>query len=243
MSWNRNTAAWRGATKACEGCGQSFELTKRHHVRVRFCSRRCAAVANLPKKLAKFQKLCRLCGKSYLARSGPSKWCSLACLEEARVLAKGSLVSYVERLAYRRGREGLDVDELLAMLDRQGGLCALSGLPMTWVRGRGKVPTNISLDRIKPGEPYTMGNVQLVCVTMNEMRRDQPIEAFMTWCRAVSEKSVANPAGVSAHREFEYASILVLPPPVEIAAIARAAEARRTLLVERAKSAQGWGKR
>jgi hypothetical protein len=69
-------------------------------------------------------------------------------------------------------RKGGDIDWkfLRELWESQSGLCALSGTPMTFISGEGKVPTNISVDRINNNGIYTKDNVRLVCTSVNMMK-------------------------------------------------------------------------
>jgi hypothetical protein len=79
--------------------------------------------------------------------------------------------------------------ELVELLEKQDGRCALTGRLMTFTRGTGSVDTNCSLDRILAGGPYTIDNIQLVCSAVNGFRRNLPMDVFIDWCNAVSTKA------------------------------------------------------
>lgn len=61
------------------------------------------------------------------------------------------------------------IDDLMEMFTRQGGLCAVTGLKMTWAQGK-VLPTSISLDRIDPNGGYSAVNLRLVCQSVNAFR-------------------------------------------------------------------------
>ena len=62
-------------------------------------------------------------------------------------------------------------DDLVDILKRQNGLCALSGIKMTWASGKGSPqPTSISMDRIDQSLPYHRDNIRLVCFCFNNFR-------------------------------------------------------------------------
>jgi hypothetical protein len=72
------------------------------------------------------------------------------------------------------------------MLDRQQGLCAMSGEPMTCNLQRGVVTsTNASLDKLDPDKGYILNNVQLVCRVLNSFRNNTPLDEYIEWCRKV----------------------------------------------------------
>lgn len=89
-------------------------------------------------------------------------------------------------------RNLLTVPALVEKFHTQNGLCAISGVPMTWGRGRGIVPTNVSIDRIVPGGPYSIENVQLVCRFINHAKWMFPQEELIRWCTLVAEKHRAD---------------------------------------------------
>jgi len=71
---------------------------------------------------------------------------------------------------------------------RQGGLCALSGLEMTYRESGDASLTNISIDRIENTKGYVIGNVRLLCQCVNFMRRNQPDKSFLRFAEAVVRK-------------------------------------------------------
>ena len=56
---------------------------------------------------------------------------------------------------------------------------------MTWEVLNGKVPTNLSLDRIDSSQGYTEDNVQLVCRIVNIMKNDLSVDEFVGWCKLI----------------------------------------------------------
>jgi hypothetical protein len=82
-------------------------------------------------------------------------------------------------------RSLLSPREVYALGESQGWKCALSGVPMT--ANKKKSPTNISIDRIEAGGPYTIDNIRLVCCALNSWRGDTPTAEFVRFCTLVSE--------------------------------------------------------
>jgi hypothetical protein len=72
-------------------------------------------------------------------------------------------------LARKRAEVTIDQSYLMSLYDAQEGLCALSGVRMTWATGKTS-PTSISMDRIDNQKGYVEGNVRLVCVAVNAFR-------------------------------------------------------------------------
>ena len=62
--------------------------------------------------------------------------------------------------------------QLIELWEVQKGLCAVSGIEMTWGKGdKGKaMPTSVSLDRIDNSRSYEPGNVRLICHAFNCFR-------------------------------------------------------------------------
>lgn len=80
------------------------------------------------------------------------------------------------------------IDELYlqSLWDKQEGLCDLTGVPMTTVRGNGwQVPTNASLDRINSSIGYTEGNVRFVCWQVNVMKHRLTDDELRLFCKLI----------------------------------------------------------
>lgn len=88
----------------------------------------------------------------------------------------------------RRSSVAPDVDGLFlaTVLEKQKGICALSGKKMTLTRGQGVIGTNASIDRISHKLPYTRDNIRLVCLYVNYMRRLMEDDELLDWCRSIS---------------------------------------------------------
>jgi hypothetical protein len=85
-------------------------------------------------------------------------------------------------------RRHLTQDILIDLYKEQNGLCALSGVEMTYLCGVGKVDTNISLDKIDPQKGYVVGNLQLVCHRVNIMKFDKSKDDLLGWCKKIAEQ-------------------------------------------------------
>lgn len=53
---------------------------------------------------------------------------------------------------------------------------------MTHIAGSGRVPTNISIDRIDSSKGYLRDNVQFVCDIVNRMKSDMSLPELLFWC-------------------------------------------------------------
>lgn len=82
---------------------------------------------------------------------------------------------------------GLDFNRgyLKELWEQQNGLCAISKIPMTALVFCGRVPTNVSVDRIDSKRGYIKGNVQLVCMAVNQMKSDLTTEELLYFCKQI----------------------------------------------------------
>jgi len=79
---------------------------------------------------------------------------------------------------------------LMGLWNKQKGRCSITDLPMTHVKGRGKVDTNVSVDRIDSTiKRYEKGNLQLVCYRVNMMKSNMKTDNFLDWCGKISRKT------------------------------------------------------
>lgn len=81
----------------------------------------------------------------------------------------------------------LTLDYIVHLYNVQNGLCAISGIPMTYQYGDDSADTRISIDKIDPNKGYVIGNVQLVCWAVNRMKWDMTLEQLTFFCRNVVE--------------------------------------------------------
>lgn len=104
----------------------------------------------------------------------------------------------VRHRAKKQGVEcSIDYETLLSMWKEQKGRCAVSGAPLTHhkhsstgnIKKLVESPTNVSVDRINAGGPYTRENSMLVCSVVNMMRRNMGLDEFMMWCQLISDNA------------------------------------------------------
>lgn len=81
----------------------------------------------------------------------------------------------------------IDIVQAESLFESQGGLCKLSGVPITF-----DYPRTASLDRIDSGKGYEIDNVQWVHTAINLMKRDFPERQFVRWCELIVAQSRAN---------------------------------------------------
>jgi hypothetical protein len=78
----------------------------------------------------------------------------------------------------------ITTDYMMGVWEQQKGICAVSGVPMTW--GKGKLmPTSVSLDRIDQTKGYEIGNVRLVCYQANTFRGRWSDEQMLAMAKAI----------------------------------------------------------
>lgn len=139
---------------------------------------------------------CKECSSSFIARTKRNVFCSRPCQlnfngrksnrhRSNKYYSKlGPFLSHLIQLSTYDRRE-LTKEFLLELYHTQGGLCAITGQPMTHIRGQGKVNTNISIDRINSAIGYTQENVQLVCRIVNIMKQDMTQNELKFWCEKI----------------------------------------------------------
>jgi hypothetical protein len=155
-------------------------------------------------------KQCAVCEKTFTPKSGVHKFCSEVCKGKWKYITgeastenqykeiSGDWKRYISRLMYYGGRkrDQLNRDIILKKLKEQNYKCALSGADLTCNLEKGiRFPTNVSVDRIIPGGPYTEDNIQLVCRALNSWRADLPVDEFTAWCRKVVEHQTKGKRG------------------------------------------------
>lgn len=181
--------------KKCENCDNKIPYDKRYRD---YCSHKCANQAMFYKRggLA-CDKACGECGASFHAKPA-ERYCSVSCKAAAKSRWMAAPRRYLQRLISLRSKgrlsakfaSSLTLDDLLRLLDAQGGKCALSGEAMTFHVGRGRVQTNCSIDRIDSAGDYALENVQLVCVAVNIMKHNIPESEFVGWCGKIASRGV-----------------------------------------------------
>ena len=139
---------------------------------------------------------CRGCKVDFLGH-GNCKYCSTKCrdgsqqYQEMRQKLRNSNLAYFLKekvsLATKRGKHVVEIthEDLEALWEKQAGLCAISKVPMTYEKGAGRVPTNLSIDRVDSSVGYTADNVQLVCYQANLMKSELDIDQLKFWCERI----------------------------------------------------------
>lgn len=180
--------------RSCETCSSPlYAKNSRDMSRKRFCSLSCMgqkSALSIDNKIVSMRALkCARCGGAFQGRGARVKYCGKRCQGAAATMLfakrKETMEGHISKLRHRPGRLALTQEFLVGLYIYQDGKCALSGVPMTWVVGKGHTATNISIDRIVPKGKYEPGNVRLVCHVVNLMRRDMADEDFLDWCETL----------------------------------------------------------
>ena len=95
--------------------------------------------------------------------------------------------------------DDITLDYLMDLWKKQKGLCALSQQPMTHMKGKGRVYTNVSVDRIDSSTNYRKGNLQLVCYIFNIWKGTLSNEEFKNWIYLAGEHSFSSKSSHNVH--------------------------------------------
>lgn len=74
---------------------------------------------------------------------------------------------------------------LLDLLKFQDYKCNISKIDLTFELGKGRVYTNLSIDKKVSSLGYIKGNVQLVCMAVNQMKSDLDINTLLHICNCI----------------------------------------------------------
>lgn len=106
----------------------------------------------------------------------------------------GPLGKNLRRALYRTPTENpVTVNDLLQIFSDQKGLCAVSGIEMTWGSGN-FTATSMSIDRIDSSVGYTKENVRLVCYQVNTFKGVWTDVDMIAMARAIVAKADAGNA-------------------------------------------------
>lgn len=144
--------------------------------------------------MATGDKKCSVCGsiKSAEFFSAKQSRCNACRVASTRYKGNLSIDNFLSlKLAGLRSRhrskkfagKPITLDDLRFLYDKQGGICAISGLPMYATTDESDL--SVSVDRIDNGLGYVLGNVRLVCSRANLMMSNLDDAHFVWWCRAV----------------------------------------------------------
>lgn len=188
---------WKEVVKLCGWCGQKLVLRNNRDIERRnYCSHSCRAkgAARTEAFSTKEMRICRNCSTDYMATKAAQKYCSVKCCNTATERSYRQRTSTPEGFFRRltrsnHRRAALTPEFLLGLYEKQQGCCALSGIRMTTISGKGHILTNVSIDRIDSSKEYEQDNVQLVCHIVNLMKHNMTVEQLVLWCRRIIEHS------------------------------------------------------
>lgn len=80
-------------------------------------------------------------------------------------------------------------DRIKLNTEWKDGKCAISGLDMTYELGEGRIYTNVSIDQIMPSKGYTIDNIQLVCMAVNQLKSDLDMDTILILCSAIVDNA------------------------------------------------------
>src|ERR1044072_8756037 len=129
------------------------------------------------------QLVCLQCETSFTSKHPNHVFCTEQCC--AAYNKSKSWASYFTNLLSKKKDSTLTVADLQELLIKQHGRCALTGVTLTKIAGKGRAKTNASIDRIIPGGDYSPENVRLVCSFVNSFRGTSSDEDFVWWCQRV----------------------------------------------------------
>lgn len=142
-------------------------------------------------------KNCPKCQKDFVARK-ESVFCSRICsnrfFHEKRGGKYREFKFYIRRTRKRSSKKGwyTDLDEkfLFDLFHKQGGLCAMTQIPMKLNSNKytkeEKCIYYASLDRIDNKKGYTKTNVHFVCLGINYLRNTFTLEETINFLKKVN---------------------------------------------------------
>lgn len=166
--------------KTCTKCGETKERSEFHKAKDRPCgtTSHCATCNNLR-------------GSRWYATRDKAKKKQLRdrAREREQLSPRHSLnINLLTALKYRPCDNPITLDQLAQLFADQDGRCALSGILMTWGKGR-VTATSISLDRIDTDGDYTHGNVRLLCHAVNSFRGRMSDAEMIAMASAIVKKA------------------------------------------------------
>lgn len=167
----KNKDVWKGDLLLCNKCHQYkpvSEFTTNHTKNkernyLSYCCKSCTnqRQANHERSLSDDNKLHRCLNFRLLGAKDRAKTLNIECT--------------------------ITLDFLKSLWEVQKGICALSGIPMTYELRKGRIPTNVSIDKIDRTKGYIPTNVQLVCMACNQIKLDLTDSEMYNFCKKIVE--------------------------------------------------------
>lgn len=149
--------------------------------------RRQARVTMLCQCVCGERRACRLDS----VRAGGTKRCKKCYNRSLRTGVNQTVFGRIQKDAAKRGYPfEITLEYVNELFESQGGLCALTGLPITRpqnVHEYRAATQTASLDRKDNRQGYVPGNVQWVHKTVNIMKLDHDQDEFVRWCQRVAD--------------------------------------------------------
>ena len=186
--------------KYCKGCGERLVLNNTRDIeRKNYCSFECRSEHSSSVKQDKVL-ICSECSCEFISKRSNVCTCrNLKCINARRLRLgyeklDGNPELYIKYLLQKPSRSNLSFSEVMEMYNRQGGICVLSGIEMTFHKKpyAPKVHTNLSIDKIDSNKEYTIDNIQLVCSIANTMKLTLTMEEFHWWISIIHETIVVS---------------------------------------------------
>lgn len=86
----------------------------------------------------------------------------------------------------------IDLEYIKNLWEIQQQKCKISNIEMTFEMRKGRTFTNVSIDRIDSKKGYVKGNIQLVCMAINQMKSDLTKEELIFFCKKIIENENNN---------------------------------------------------
>lgn len=99
-------------------------------------------------------------------------------------ISSTALIHFMASAKKRKIEWSVDITYLDEIWKSCGGICPVSGRPMTMIRGN-KYPANASLDRINSNLGYIPGNVRWVRKEVNFAKQEMTDEELIALCREI----------------------------------------------------------
>ena len=189
-----SSKTFRQIDKKCLQCNKRLVLGNNRDIeRKVFCSRACSNRFSLYKRNKELKnKFCPICTKEFKPTNTSQKNCSSICtasqqVERSYKYLNDNPPAYIAHLLCKAWRKHIPLEYILDLYEKQKGLCALSGIRMTFIKKTdgNKIHTNLSIDRIDSSIGYEIGNIQLVCAIVNVMKSTLLKPELQWWCSKI----------------------------------------------------------
>lgn len=102
-----------------------------------------------------------------------------------KFLIKKRYLESVKRAKEKEIENSISEEYILELYNLQKGKCAISNIDMTYNIDSGRTYTNLSIDRKDSKLGYTKSNIQLVCMSVNQLKSDLDMETVVYLCKEI----------------------------------------------------------